>query len=184
MANKKARLRKQRLHNLPPKTWNLTELLYAFVGVLTQRKNPLTFSSHHDCAPIAELVAAFIKENKLPATRPDYPKVKWPKGTDHLSNRGAASDTMKAPPPMEPETAMKQIAATLYQLDKKRQDIVLASVLEQVKKWRQDRLNIARTMEIGAQKDAQIAQEDMFRLENVIRGDFAILYPAKNAAND
>lgn len=167
---------------MPPKTWNVTELLYAFVGVLTQRKQPMIFSATHNVAPIAELVAEFIRQNNLPTPRPDYPKVQWPKGTDHLTNDPATSRKAVAEE-LEPEQAVQKIAGIIYMQDKKRQDLILASVLEQVKKWRQDRLDMARNHELGAQMEALNAQVDMDRLNSVIRGDFAILYPVKTPVN-
>ena len=178
MSTKKAtKAKKRRPANSPPKTWNLSEVLFAFTGFLTTRKAPLIFSSRHDNAPIAEMVVAFTKANGLPDPRENWQliKSKQPQGTEHLTN--LESTNMTSPPPLEPADAVKKIARIIYEQDKKRQDLILASVLDQVKKWRQDRLDHARRQELGSQIDANTAQNDMNRLESVIRGDFAILYP-------
>ncbi|MEA3523316.1 MAG: hypothetical protein U9R50_10095, partial [Campylobacterota bacterium] len=42
-----------------------SEALYGFAGWLTSRDCEVTASSHHDAAIWAELVGAFIEENKL-----------------------------------------------------------------------------------------------------------------------
>lgn len=48
---------------------NASEALLGFAGWLTCRAAPVTFSSEHDAAPAAELVAEFIKAHDLPAVR-------------------------------------------------------------------------------------------------------------------
>lgn len=46
-----------------------SEALYGFAAWLTTRKEPVTFSEHHDAAIAATLVDEFCKENKLAEPR-------------------------------------------------------------------------------------------------------------------
>jgi hypothetical protein len=49
-----------------------SEALYGFGGWLTTRKEPLTLSSHHNAAIVAELIDEFIKKQGL-----EEPKDHW-----------------------------------------------------------------------------------------------------------
>ncbi len=165
---------KRRPKNQPPKTWNLTELLYAFVGVLTTRKEPLIFSASNKCAPIAELVDAFIKENNLPPTRPDYPKVKWPKGTDHLTNVPSKTNCV-AMPSISGEEAVDMVMAAIRRADREQTNAIVATVLQILKKENGLRVHHA-TMNRDTNQQLLIdAMEKSELLENVIRGNVAIL---------
>ncbi len=55
-----------------------SEALYGFVGWLTSREEPVTFSEKHDAAPAADLVAQFCITNKL-----REPRENWTKNLTH-----------------------------------------------------------------------------------------------------
>ena len=57
-----------------------SEALYGFCGWLSTRKEITVVSSHHDAAPIAELVRIFCEENKL-----TEPREGWDKNLIHPS---------------------------------------------------------------------------------------------------
>ena len=46
--------------------------VYGFAAWLTTREKPLTLSSHHDAAIVAELVDEFIKTQNLEEPRDNY----------------------------------------------------------------------------------------------------------------
>jgi hypothetical protein len=165
---------KRRPKNQPPKTWNLTELLYAFVGVLTERKEPLIFSASHNCAPIAEFVAAFIKANNLPPTRPDYPKVKWPVGTDRLTNVPSQMNATNAPP-ISGEEAVDKIMETIRRADNGQTNAIVATVLTTLKKQHALRIKHAEMNRNSTQALLIDAMEKSDLLDNVIRGNYALL---------
>jgi hypothetical protein len=62
--------------------------IYDFAGGLTSRDEPITFSSTHDCAPVAEACNAFLKDrgclNGEPMTRD------WPEALNKLPAEGIA----------------------------------------------------------------------------------------------
>lgn len=55
-----------------------SEALFGFAGWLTSRQEVVTFSRTHDAAKAADLVAEFMKENKLP-----YPRDHWVRNLVH-----------------------------------------------------------------------------------------------------
>lgn len=60
---------------------NASEAVYGFAAWLTCRKEKTTFSSKHNCAPIAELVKLFCETNKL-----KEPRKNWQKRLTHPNN--------------------------------------------------------------------------------------------------
>ena len=56
------------------------EILFAFCGWLSSRKEKIIFSSAHDAAPIACLIEAFSKENQLDECREGWDNfISYPK---------------------------------------------------------------------------------------------------------
>jgi hypothetical protein len=51
---------------------NATEALFSFVGWLTTRHEPVTFSANCDATVAVDLIADFIKVNNLPECRDDF----------------------------------------------------------------------------------------------------------------
>lgn len=52
-----------------------SEALFGFMGWLTTRENPVTFSARHEAGIAAELVEEFCKANDL-----EPPRETWPNG--------------------------------------------------------------------------------------------------------
>lgn len=164
-----------------PKTWNVSEILYAFVGMLTTRKSPLIFSASSNCAPIAELVAVFIKENNLPAPRDGYPKVKWPSGTDHLTNVPSTTNTVSFQPLTAME-ALSKLKTTLNRVvDVEQRDAVIAKFLAHQKNMRQIKVMDAEATRNQSQANLITAMKDEENLENIMRGTFTIIEIEKPA---
>lgn len=69
-----------------PQSWNNSEILYAVLGYLTTREEPLILSSHHSAAAVAEILGGIIEANGLPKPRQDYPKIKIPEGLEKITN--------------------------------------------------------------------------------------------------
>lgn len=180
--SKKTKTRNRRQHNLPPKTWNVTELLYAFVGILTTRKQPLIFSAEHNCAPIAEMVAAFIEANKLPHPRPDYPVAKWPKGTDHLTNVPEKSNVV-AYAPLEAVEALKVLRQTMNRVDPQEQDYVIGAFLSELKAIRRRKMDMVESDRNVMDQRLEQARNEVDTLENILRGTFSIINFQKAKAN-
>lgn len=158
-----------------PKTWNVSEILYAFVGMLTNRKSPLIFSASSNCAPIAELVAVFIKENNLPAPRDGYPKVKWPSGTDHLTNVPSTTNTMSFQP-LTAHDALEEIKKAFNRvvgIDQR--DAVIARFFEYQKNSRANRSRDMKQISDLAQSDFLNALKSEETLENIARGGYSII---------
>ena len=57
---------------------NAQEALFGFMGWLTSRETPVTFSASHDAAIAAELVKEFAELNALPDVTQDYPNFIMP----------------------------------------------------------------------------------------------------------
>ena len=51
---------------------NPAESLFGFCAWLTTRDKVTTLSSHHDSAPVVELLKLFCEKNNLPDVRDDY----------------------------------------------------------------------------------------------------------------
>lgn len=155
---------------------NATEYLYAFTGFLTSREKPIIFSKHHNAAPIAELVAEFIKANRMPKPRPDWPAAKTPPQiTNHITNERLASVNNVAEV-ITPEGAEKRIMRLLYELPKSHQDAVLAGVLSHMKRIRTERLEDTRKTLVDHEVMVRQAEEHLQNLINITRGDVTVIH--------
>lgn len=181
MKHKQTKAKKRRPNNTPPKTWNLSEILYAFTGFLTTRGHPLIFSARHDAAPIAEMVGRFIDANGLPLPRNNWNVLKSniPPGTDHLTNE-RKTDTYLAAPRMTAERALNVMMDAVNQLGTDQEDITVAAFLDQLKVKRRTRLDVTRHKERETSHQAETAQNAFWNIEKIARGDYAVLYPVKN----
>jgi len=59
-----------------PNDWLPSEALYAFAGMLTSRRAPITMSATHNAAPAADAVAEFCKANALAEPREGWHRAK------------------------------------------------------------------------------------------------------------
>jgi hypothetical protein len=69
-----------------PKSWNNSEILYAVLGYLTTRETPLILSGHHEAGAVAAILGKIIEANRLPKTRPNFPKIKIPDDVENIGN--------------------------------------------------------------------------------------------------
>jgi hypothetical protein len=172
----------------PVKRLNVTETIYALLGWLTTRDQPVILSAHHDASVPAKLVGAFVDENRLPATRPNKIKLQVPKHLDHLTNDYPKDMVMKRLTTGEAYDAIRNLFRTFEHAD---QDAILAQVLIDLKRSRENKLKHANASVLDYQEHQSQVQEHVWSLENVIRGNFAVLKPliydqpaAKQADND
>lgn len=154
----------------------MTEAIYSFIGFLSTREKPLIFSSKHDCAPIAQVAAEFVKVNRMPATRPDWPKYKAPTNVDHLTNEKVAEPPTKAiAASMNKEDAIGEIKIILSMVSRPERNTVLAAVLDYEKEHRQYMADHSRVTALEAELDARNYQDDLLKLESILRGDVAVI---------
>lgn len=70
----------------PRAPWNAREFLLSVTGYLTTRPEPLVFSSHHDAAPIADIIGKIADANGLPGVRKSWKKIHIPDGLEGITN--------------------------------------------------------------------------------------------------
>jgi hypothetical protein len=116
---------------------NATEVLSAFLGWLASREKPLILSTRHDYAPVVQIASEFIKVNKLPRILDNAPKLKWPQGTDHLTNEHRDQETKTtAKPVFFPADTVKNILEALGRHNAEIQNAVLSDVLYELYRGR------------------------------------------------
>lgn len=151
---------------------NVTELLYAVIGFLTTRKEPLILSGKHDAAPVAEIMGAIVKANGLPPTTEKWPKIKVPENTDHLTN---VSHCAVEREPLTPNAAVYELMHTLRGMSAPDQETAIASFLETIKRQRELQLKHMGSLKEKMDRNYDKAQEDFWNMEKVSRGDFRLL---------
>lgn len=153
-----------------------------FLAMLSQRDKPLILSAHHDFAPVAEFASKFMAINRTPAIRANFPKMKTPPGTSHLTNVPDVQDQVVnkcAPPPLTGEEAVDQIMGIIRRAAGDQENAIIASVIKILKG--QNRQRIKHHENVRNSNDSLLAQaiEKNDELDAIVRGYFALLELSK-----
>lgn len=124
-----------------PTRLNTGEAVNAFAGFLTMRKSPIICSSHHNAAPMAELVAAFIKSNKLTPVREEPATWKWPDpALDELTNAEPQPMAAVNCRQMTKDEALEKMLAMLREFNGQDQNQIVAIILNEMTQDREKRI--------------------------------------------
>lgn len=161
---------------------NPTEAIYSFLGFLTTRDKEVILSSHNDCAPVAQLAAAFCEANKLPVTTDNWPNWIAPPNTEHITNVPAIgySEKSLASEPLSVEKAGDQMLGAILGMSPANQDAVIANFLERITKQRNARVQNMQRVITDVDRDMQEAMASLSSLNSVLRGEFVVV---KNQGN-
>lgn len=159
------------------KRHNVTEMLYAFIGFLTTRDEPIIFSKKHNAGAISELLASFVKANNLPMVRDNYPKVKVPDGTDHLTN--VAPMMSVAAEPLTPLDCFETLVTVLRRADQRHHDKILAAFLDRIKEQRLRDMQNSQRIRLEAEQGASRCEDRVLDFEKILRGDYLTITSLK-----
>lgn len=158
-----------------PERRNASEVLTVFLGLLSQREKPLILSAKHDYAPVAEYAAKFMATNQLPRIRENYPKIKPPPGTNHLTNVPEEARNTCALPPLTGEEAIDQILAIIRRSTGDQETAIMAGVLKILKGQHKHRIAQHRMNRNSSHSLMVEAMSASDQLDAVISGNFALL---------
>jgi hypothetical protein len=154
-----------------PKPMNAREHLFAFTGILMQRKASIICDQEHNAAAIGELANAYADANKLPAFRDDCRKAKWPEGTDHITNVQKNFTTEL----IDKEVAQAKIMGLLEFLSRADQNAVMGKILQTMKRRLQASADHAEEKHQDAYKHERQVNDTLRDLENIMAGNFTVL---------
>lgn len=157
-----------------PKRRNASEVLTAFLAMLSQREKPLILSAHHDFGPVAEYVSKFMATNRTPKIRRNFLKMKIPPGTSHLTNAPEQRGSV-APPPMTGEEAVDKIMDVIRRARPEQTNAIVASVLTILKKEHALRIKHHERNRDSSQALLLESMDNLDAFQGVLRGNFAVL---------
>lgn len=151
---------------------NAREHLMAFAGGLMMRKETIICNSESEASAIAELAAAYADANKLPAFRDNCAKVKWPEGTDYITNVPRNATNVAAP--VDLDEILSRIFFLLSTLTAEDQNLTIARLLKGVQARRQERHQKCIEIQGEQAREEGRAYEVLRQFENILAGNFTV----------
>lgn len=161
-----------------PKQISASEALYAFTGWLTTRDRAIMMSAHHNVGAVAEIVAVFLKMQGIPAPGNNWSHtfLSMADVATSITNDPALSLNQGATPSPTFDQAYQQIVGYLTYFNAKRQNHLLARLLEELREGRAAELHVLTSnIEQQTERHTQLADASK-ELDQVLSGNFTIVH--------
>lgn len=151
--------------------WRTSEILYAVMGYLSTREQPLIFSGNHHPGPIAEILGAIVQANGLPAPRGRYPKIKIPDGLEGITNVPHVVNACSEGPEKRPVNEVDGFISHLRRMKPEEQNETIKAIISEMWKFKHTRLDSAEQDEKQIVEEVHRRRQDIEKFRAIINGN-------------